>query len=480
MLFTNAEFGIFYVLVFLIYWKLTQGKLQIQNLLILAVSYVFYGWWDYRFLSLIIFSSLIDYTAALRIVAAKTDNGRKAWMWLSIAINLGMLGFFKYYNFFVGSFIDLFAGMGVNLNVRTLNIILPVGISFYTFQTMSYTLDVYRKKMQPSNDLIAFLAYVSFFPQLVAGPIERAIDLLPQFLKERQFDLEKAKDGMRQVLWGFFKKIVIADTLGEVMETITANYTTQPGIVLLMGLWFFSIQLVCDFSGYSDIAIGSARILGFNLSKNFDYPLFSREMLEFWKRWHITLTSWFRDYLYLGLNKWRLPRKKSVIIRNFMITFIVSGLWHGANWTFVVWGLLHGLYQIPFILFSNLRVHPNRYKSPYTFKGTVIASIQMALTLLVNVLTMVFFIAPNLSWAFDYLRRLFSPSLFTFPQIYKWNLLLTFAFMGIEAWAIYKKKVYPLQIGDFPQWLRWVIYYAVALVILYFNYERRSFLYFQF
>lgn len=480
MLFTNAEFGVFYILVFAAYWLLRKERIKAQNLLILVASYVFYGWWDWRFLSLIFLSSLVDYVCSIRIDETEDQRTRKIWMWVSVVFNLGMLGFFKYYNFFVDSFIEMFAAFGVTLHARTLNIILPVGISFYTFQTMSYTLDVYRRQMKASKDLMAFLAYVSFFPQLVAGPIERAKDLLPQFFRERTFDLVKAKDGLRQMLWGLFKKVVIADSAGEALDALMPYYDQQPGIMLFMLLWFFTVQLYCDFSGYSDIAIGTARMMGFTLSKNFDYPFFSRDILDFWRRWHLTLTSFFRDYLYMGLSNFKLVRKKHIIIRNFLITFAVSGLWHGANWTFVIWGLLHGLFQIPFILFPGLRTDNRRLKPPFNFRGTLVATVQIIFTNFLNTFAIVFFLSPSVGFAFDYLKRTFSPSLFQMPHAYKWLAVVILTFFAVERWAMLKGKVFPLQLDEWPRWVRWTIYYALVLLILYYNYERRTFLYFQF
>jgi alginate O-acetyltransferase complex protein AlgI len=480
MLYNTLEFGFFFLLVFGLYWFVVHRNLKAQNLLILAASYVFYGWWDWRFLSLIAFSSLVDYVAGYMVGTKENERVRKAWVTTSLIVNLGLLGVFKYYGFFVDSFIDLVAGFGYTLSERSTSIILPVGISFYTFQTLSYTLDVYRGRMKAATDPVAFLAYVSFFPQLVAGPIERASNLLPQFYRARTFDVERAKDGLRQVLWGLFKKVVIADTTGTAVEYILAYQAELPGSVLAMGVFFFAIQLYCDFSGYSDIAIGTARLLGFDLMKNFNYPFFARDMLDFWRRWHISLTSWFKDYVFLSLNQSNKANRKWVTIRNYILTFTVSGLWHGANWTFVIWGLLCGLYQVPYLLFPKLRTNVRQTRPPFTVIGTLKAAFQVGLTLSLNCLALVFFFSKNVQFALAYFAEIFSRTLFTFPNIYRKHLAWLLLFIAVEWLQMYYKKTYPLQIEHWHPALRWSIYYGMVLAVLYFNYDRRAFVYFQF
>jgi alginate O-acetyltransferase complex protein AlgI len=336
MLFNSLDFAVFLPIVFALYWFVTNHNLKLQNALIVAASYVFYGWWDWRFLSLIIFSTLVDYSIGRRLKNEEKQSTRKILLWTSIIVNLGFLGFFKYYNFFLDNFIAAFSFFGQEIQPNTLNIILPVGISFYTFQTLSYTIDVYKKKLEPTEDFIAFSAFVCFFPQLVAGPIERATNLLPQFYKKRTFEYDKAVDGMRQILWGLFKKVVIADNCAEYANLIFNNYQDYNGSTLLLGAIFFTFQIYGDFSGYSDIAIGTSRLFGFNLMQNFATPYFSRDIAEFWRRWHISLSTWFRDYLYIPLGGSRGGTWMKV--RNTFIIFLVSGFWHGANWTFIVWG----------------------------------------------------------------------------------------------------------------------------------------------
>jgi len=354
MLFNSLEYFLFLPIVFFLYWFVFKKNFKLQNLLILISSYVFYGWWDWRFLSLIFLSTVADYFVGLKIYDSQDDKVRKSYLWVSILFNLSLLGFFKYFNFFIDSWIDLLGSFGYEQkSVWTLNVILPVGISFYTFQTMSYSLDIYYKKLKPTKDFISFASFVSFFPQLVAGPIERASNLLPQILTRRVFKYEQGVQGLRLILWGMFKKVVIADSLGIRVDRIFENYQSMDGSVLLLGLVYFSFQIYCDFSGYSDIAIGTAKLFGIELMSNFKFPYFSRDIGEFWRRWHISLSSWFRDYLYIPLGGSKGGKWMS--IKNIFIIFIVSGFWHGANWTFILWGLTHALLYIPLFLIGKNR-----------------------------------------------------------------------------------------------------------------------------
>jgi len=313
MLFNSIDFLLFLPTIFIIYWFISSFNLRIQNTLLLVASYIFYGWWDYRFLSLIFFSSIIDYCVGKRLYATEDSYKRKLLLIVSLSTNLGILGFFKYFGFFIESTVELLNSFGIQSNITSLEIILPVGISFYTFQTLSYSIDIYRKKIKPTDDAIAFFAFVSFFPQLVAGPIERAKNLLPQFTHKREFNLNLAKDGIRQMLWGFFKKVLIADNIAPQVEYIFSNYNAVSGIELVLGTFLFAIQIYCDFSGYSDIAIGVARLFGFRLMQNFAFPYFSRDIAEFWRRWHISLSTWFRDYVYIPLGGSRVGKSRRII-----------------------------------------------------------------------------------------------------------------------------------------------------------------------
>jgi D-alanyl-lipoteichoic acid acyltransferase DltB (MBOAT superfamily) len=355
MLFNSVEFLIFLITVFVLYWFVFKKNLKAQNFLVLVASYLFYGWWDYRFLSLIFLSTIIDYIVGLKVFQALSQREKKIWMWLSVVFNLGMLGFFKYYNFFADSFAEALGSIGYTVDVLTLNIILPVGISFYTFQTMSYTLDIYKGKLEPTKDFIAFGAFVSFFPQLVAGPIERASNLLPQMHNKRAFKFEQGVEGIRLIIWGLFKKIVVADSLAIPVNEIFLNYQQCSSIALIIGAVFFAFQIYGDFSGYSDIARGVAKLFGFELMVNFNFPYFSRNIGEFWRKWHISLSTWFKDYVYIPLGGSKVGKLKA--IRNILIIFLVSGFWHGANWTFIVWGAIHGVLFIPLYVFGVNRKH---------------------------------------------------------------------------------------------------------------------------
>ena len=353
MLFNSIEFFLFLPMVFVLYWFVFNKNLKTQNFLLLLSSYIFYGWWDLRFLSLIFLSSIVDYFIGLNLPNLNSNRKQKLLLFCSVAFNLTLLGFFKYYNFFVDSWINLLNSIGYQIkSIWTLNIILPVGISFYTFQTMSYTIDVYRKKLKPTKNFLSFASFVSFFPQLVAGPIERASNLLPQMLKKREFKYEQGVQGFRLILWGLFKKVVIADSIAPTVENIFTNYQDFGGVTLWLGAIYFAFQIYCDFSGYSDIAIGTSKLFGIELISNFKFPYFSRNIGEFWRRWHISLSTWFRDYMYIPLGGSKEGKWKS--IRNIFLIFLVSGLWHGANWTFVFWGLFHSILFLPsFFLQTN-------------------------------------------------------------------------------------------------------------------------------
>lgn len=414
MLFNSLDFAIFLPIFFILYWYFTNKNLQLQNFLIVIASYIFYGWWDWRFLFLIFFSSITDYIIGKALQVTENEKYRKFLLWFSIVTNIGFLGFFKYYNFFLDSFVSAFSFFGKSISVNSLDIILPVGISFYTFQTLSYTIDVYKRKLEPAKDIISFLAFVSFFPQLVAGPIERATNLLPQFYKKRVFEYDKAVDGMRQMLWGLFKKVVIADNCAEYANIIFNNYTDFSGSTLVLGAIFFTFQIYCDFSGYSDMAIGMSRLFGFNLMKNFAFPYFSRDIAEFWRKWHISLTTWFRDYLYIPLGGSKGSISK--VIRNTFIIFLVSGFWHGANWTFIIWGLLNALYFLPFLLTKRNRKNLDVVAENRAFP-TIKELLSMLTTFSITVFAWIFFRAESVSQAFSYIGGIFTKELFRIPVI---------------------------------------------------------------
>ncbi|MBI9066503.1 MAG: MBOAT family protein [Salinivirgaceae bacterium] len=476
MKFTSFEFIIFFIVVFVLYWGVLKKNKKHQNILLLISSYFFYGYWDYRFLSLIFISSIIDFTIGHFLQNENNITKRRLLLGISLFANLGMLGVFKYYNFFASSFNEMWQSLSGNeLNFVTLKIVLPVGISFYTFQTLSYTIDVYRKKLHPTKSFVSFFAYVSFFPQLVAGPIERAINLLPQFEKERVFKYEKAVDGCRQILWGFFKKIVIADNVGTYVDQFFANPASFSGSELALGAFYFAFQIYCDFSGYSDIAIGTARIFGFNLMKNFNFPYFSRDIGEFWRRWHISLSTWFRDYLYIPLGGSRVKTKFRLFI-NVIVIFVVSGLWHGANWTFVIWGFLNALLFLPSILTGRNRKNMDTIGQGKTIP-TINEVLSMLFTFSMTLVLWVFFRADSVFAAVSYLSGIFNHSFFTIPL--KLGGVPMILILLIMEWRA-KEKNHALEDLSGNRFVRWTMYIALILFVVVFTGEDKVFIYFQF
>jgi alginate O-acetyltransferase complex protein AlgI len=482
MLFNSLDFAIFLPIVFVFYWFLANKNLRVQNFLVVVASYVFYGWWDWRFLSLIFFSTIVDYSVGISLSKQENKAKRKLLLLTSILINLGFLGFFKYYNFFLDNFVSAFSLFGIQFRANSLNIVLPVGISFYTFQTLSYSIDVYKRKLKPTTDFIAFAAFVGFFPQLVAGPIERATNLLPQFYRRRVFEHDKAVDGMRQILWGLFKKIVIADNCAKYANIIFNNSSDYSGSTLLLGAIFFSFQIYGDFSGYSDIAIGTSRLFGFSLKRNFAFPYFSRDIAEFWRRWHISLSTWFRDYLYIPLGGSR--GGTGMKVRNTFIIFIVSGFWHGANWTFLAWGAINAIYFLPLLLTKN-----NRKNMVIVAQGGAWPSLkellQMFFTFGLTVFAWIFFRAENIGHAFSYIAEIFSPSLLAMPKFIGMrrafiSLILVFIFVLIE-WRG-RENNYAIE-NIALRWnrtIRWSYYLFLIFLIFWFQGDKQEFIYFQF
>lgn len=489
MLFNSLSFAVFLPIVFFLYWFATGGSYKRQNILLLFASYFFYACWDYRFLFLLMFSTLLDYFTGLKMDESNSQGRRRFWFWLSVGINLGFLGIFKYYNFFAQSFADALSVVGVKTNFWTLQVILPVGISFYTFHGLSYVIDIFNKKIKAEKNFVDYAVFVSFFPLLVAGPIERATHLLPQIQRHRSFDRTRAIDGMRQILWGLFKKIVIADSCAQFANMIFNDSSSYSGGILLLGALFFTFQIYCDFSGYSDIALGTARLFGIELLRNFAFPYFSRDIAEFWRRWHISLSTWFRDYLYIPLGGSRGGTWMKV--RNTFAIFLVSGFWHGANWTFIVWGLLNAIYIMPSILFNT-----NRNNLDIVAQGRILPGIkeffQMLITFLVTVFAWIFFRAENVHHAFEYVGSMFG-HLFSIE-----NLRQTATFLSEEVGV-----ALPLLLGIFilVEWLgrehqyaiqhwgiklaapvRWAFYYSLVLVIIFYagSGKEQEFIYFQF
>ena len=476
MLFNSIDFAIFLPIVFFLFW-FHSNNIKWQNIIIFVSNYIFYGWWDWKFLSLIFLSTLIDYFVGIKIFESDNQTIRKRFLYLSIFSNLGILCFFKYYNFFIENFITAFSLFGLKPSIYTLNIILPAGISFYTFQTLSYSIDVYKNKLTPCKDIIVFSSFVSFFPQLVAGPIERASNLLPQFSIKKTFDIENASSGLKQILWGLFKKVVIADNCAFYVNTIFGDYENLNGSTLFIGAIFFTFQIYGDFSGYSDIAIGTAKLFGFDLMKNFYYPYFSRDIAEFWRRWHISLSTWFRDYLYipLGGSRGNLSSK----IRNTFIVFIVSGFWHGANWTFIFWGILHSLYFLPLLLSKK-----NRNNIDIVAQGKIIPNIKdifnITFTFILVVIGWIFFRSETLSDSFRYIQIIFSKSLFEVPTV-RPTILFVILFVFIFLEWIGREKNFPLEsFFSNNRYARWFTYYILVILIFVFSKSNQQFIYFQF
>jgi D-alanyl-lipoteichoic acid acyltransferase DltB (MBOAT superfamily) len=482
MLFNSIEYLLFLPLVFAIYWSLNK-HLKWQNGFLLLASYIFYGLWDYRFLSLIVISSLTDYLVGLSIASAKSRKSKILLLCISLCLNLGLLFIFKYFNFFIEGFVDFVGLWGYYPSITSLNIILPVGISFYTFQTLSYTIDIYRGKLKPTNSIVDFFTYVAFFPQLVAGPIERAAHLLPQIESKRKFDYQGSINGLRQILWGLFKKVVVADNCSIYVDSIFENYAELGALTLILGALLFAFQIYCDFSGYSDIAIGTARLLGINLMQNFATPYFARDIAEFWRRWHISLTTWFRDYVYIPLGGSRVGQYLQ--LRNVFVIFLVSGFWHGANWTFICWGFIHALSYIPQVFGRTNRKFLNTVASD-TYLPNLTEFYQMIRTFSIVTLAWIFFRSPTLEVSINYIKRIFSVQTDVI-EIFKGelkleNLWLTSIYivvMLLVEWSN-RDRIHGLERLPKHDVLRYFIYLILCLLILQYFYGETNFIYFQF
>ena len=484
MVFDSIEFAVFLPIVFALFWLVGSKKIIFQNILLVFSSYVFYAWWDWRFLFLIVFSTCIDYFLGILLNAEKEKPRRRFYLYLSVGLNLGLLVGFKYFNFFIENFVAAFTLFGFRLNPYTLNVVLPIGISFYTFQTMSYTIDVYKGRIKATKNFVAFAAFVSFFPQLVAGPIERAAKLLPQFKARRIFEYSRATDGLRQILWGLFKKVVIADNCAGIVNPIFENSHNLSGSTLVLGSIFFTIQIYADFSGYSDIAIGVARLFGFELSKNFSFPYFSRSMPEAWTKWHISLTTWFRDYLYVPIAI-KIKGRKNLLALLMIFQFTVIGFWHGANWTYIVWGLFHALFMLPYTL---NRKKKQKFRGPVA-NGRTIPEWREALSILkvfviVN-MSMIIFRSRDIGQAIDYFNGILSWSVFNAPQLIDTQLFFRTSifvglFIGLE-W-LGRNGIYSLDIlvRRMNRPARYALYYFFLLSILFFAGKGQDFIYFQF
>jgi alginate O-acetyltransferase complex protein AlgI len=483
MLFNSLPFVVFFSLFFLLYWKVFHTGHRWQNLLILAGSYFFYAWWDPRFLFLLAGSSLLNFILGIQIFRANQEKIRRVLLGLGLLQGLGSLFFFKYFNFFAGSLVTAFSSLHIRIDIHTLNVILPLGISFYTFRTISYLLDIKKNRFEPTRDWVVFFSYVSFFPCLLSGPIDRPATLIPQLEKKRVFSYQQASDGMRQILWGLFKKMAIADNCAGYTSTIFDHYQTLPASSLLFGAFLYTIQIYADFSGYSDMAIGLSNLLGFSITRNFNFPFFSQNIADFWRKWHISLTTWLTDYVFIPLTIYFRDYGKTGVILAILINFTAIGIWHGPNWTFVLFGFLHGCYYIPLILRGTMN---KRAKIPSSLKVPPLrALVNMAATFLLVMLTFIIFRSENISQAFVYYRRLFSASLLSgliiTEKINTIATLVCIAIMFLVEW-LQRDKQHALQI-DFIQRFayRAIIYGSLLLIILTFSATKNAdFIYFRF
>lgn len=495
MLFNSIPFAIFLPIVFVLYWFVTNRSLKIQNILLLVASYVFYAWWDWRFLFLLILLSTANYFIGIGIEDNQEKRGGRIWFVVGLIVNLGVLGFFKYYNFFIDSFIDFVSLFGYDLPRSTTKIILPLGISFYTFLSLSYIIDIRKKTLTANRNIIEVLLSLSFFPIILAGPIQRPASLLPQIAKQREFKYDQAVDGLKQILWGLFAKVVIADNLVLYVDEFFINYSDYSGSTLFLGAVFYTIQIYADFSGYSNIAIGVAKLFGFNLMRNFAYPYFSRDISEFWKRWHISLVNWFRDYVFLPISfnlSWKIESERILYIKKDLFIYIIAsiivwfltGLWHGANYTFIIWGMIHGL----FLILYKWQMRPRKKlfkRFNISNKNFAVVIIESLLTLLIAIIAWIFFKAENLSHAIDYISGVFSSSFFTVPRfsgISKAILLFIaiFSFFFIE-WLGGNQAHALTNLGlRWARPLRWTVYFIIILVILWSSKSGQQFIYFQF
>lgn len=486
MLFNSFEYILFLILVLSVYLFLARFGFRAQNVWILLASYVFYGWWDWRFLALLFATSLNDYLVGLGLSLVKGTAWRRVLLGMSLALNFGALGFFKYFNFFISSMVEAFGALGIQLHAPTLRIILPVGISFYTFQSATYTISVYRRQIEPTRSATAFLGYVAFFPQLVAGPIERAGHLLPQFLSSRRITAEDVVLGVRQIVWGLFCKLVIADNCAVIVNTIFDRGASAPGSVVFISALFFAFQIYGDFAGYSHIAIGSARLFGFELMQNFATPYFSMSIHEFWRRWHISLSTWFRDYIYIPLGGNRVGKLRQAL--NILATFTISGFWHGANWTFVVWGFLNGLFCLPRLVIGE----PLGRLASLCQGGARISitMIRVGITFCMTSIAWIFFRAENMASARSLLSRLFSTTINVNPvsHLQSLEILRPVLYAGISIAALValewlqRDKKFALEFDTWPRLIRWPAYTTVMALILILRHtgETLEFIYFQF
>ena len=477
MFFNSFHFALFLPIVFILYWFVGHKSKIYQNYILILASYYFYSCWNWKFLFLLVFSTLLDYVSAMKIEKRQTLTERQMWLWACITINLGFLGIFKYYNFFANSFADLAHSIGFTASPILLKVILPVGISFYTFHGLSYIIDIYYKRIKSERNFVDYSLFVSYFPLLVAGPIERATHLLPQIKVRRKFQFDKAQEGIYQIVWGLVKKVVIADSCSIYANEIFNHYTTMNSLSLILGAIYFAFHIYGDFSGYSDIALGTSKLFGIDLLRNFNYPYFSRDIAEFWRKWHISLSSWFRDYLYipLGGSKGTKPFQ----VRNTFIIFLVSGFWHGANWTFIAWGCINALYFLPLLLLNRNRTNVDDFTIGVNFES-IRTLFNILITFSITCLAWIFFRAKTITDALLYIKRMvtnwnFSEEYFRIER-YSHNLIpLILVFVLVE-WNN-RHKIEPIS-GKYSG-LKLSLCLAAILALGVFS-DYKQFIYFQF
>lgn len=493
MTFNSIEFAIFLPSVFILFWKFFSKNKNIQNIFLVVISLIFYALWDNRFLFIILFSIIFNFVSGILIFNQNNINLKRIILWANITINIGLLIVFKYFNFFTDNISFLISFLGLNINLRSLNIILPVGISFFTFQILTYIIEVYRNNLEPTKDIISFALFVSFFPQLVAGPITRAVKLLPQFYNKRVFNLDMAVDGMRQILWGLFKKIVIADNSSRIANEIFSNYSSHSPTTLVMGVIFFSFQIYCDFSGYSDIALGVGKLFGINLMRNFEYPYFSKNISDFWKRWHISLSLWLRDYIFLPIayKITRMLKNKKIFgikpetwsyhISTFL-TMVLCGLWHGSNWTFIVWGTIQALYLMAYrALSSKSKVRFHQSNSEKTVQH-ISEIIKIIVTFTIVSFSWIFFRSLSISDAFNYINTMITGKIISIPETYGGNIIISLALIMFLMEWIQRKKEHGLDFTGtaIPGYIRWSTYYCIIIIMFCYGETQEQFIYLQF
>ncbi|MCX6267452.1 MAG: MBOAT family protein [Bacteroidetes bacterium] len=495
MLFTSIPFALFFLIVFILHWIVFNGKPSWQNAVLLISSYIFYGLFGWKFALLLFLISSVNYSLALLIQRSEIKTTRKLFLLTGLILNVGTLVIFKYYNFFIETFSDVISWVGLQPNLLTLNLVLPVGISFYLFLSLSYILDVYQKKLVAVSKAADVMLALSFFPIILAGPIHRPAGLLPQIQKNRSFSFLLATDGLKQILWGLFMKALIADSCAGYVNTIFANTSTYPGSTLAIGIMLFTVQIYADFAGYSNLAIGISKLLGFSIMQNFAYPYYARDIREFWKRWNISLTTWFRDYVFLPIAYSTSRKLKSdnflwmksetvIYLVGITITWMLTGLWHGANFTFIIWGVIHGF----FLFLYHIGMKPRKKlmsKLGISLNNKIFVFFETCFTLIIVMVSWVFFRADSTSAAFDYLSKIASRSFFAVPRLTQltgfYTTMAFVLFFFIVEWFGKKDEYGLARLGSrWPKVLRLTMYYAIIVVVFWFSGEQQQFIYFQF